>query len=378
MMSRWLGFATLLLLFPSGGYAFPPMSEEFFVDHGFRYHHDDFSYGCQLAHDSERVLFTYCWPGDATIYGRQVDLHGGEIDCRPSEILSIVGDIRAYEFSSLDDRGWKLAYVRIMGQGHPEGLFLCNVVPGTLEIDIGPFRLVPITTQSISDVRIASNEAVHCVLWREEIAGIGYLKLARFTADLTVIDPDGIPIASGCSSGHIAVDLRSDGGLVAWINDSDQVMAQVLSADGLPVPGSEAEIHADCGAIKPQMELCSLAENWLLCWDQQGNLAYARISPEGEVLDPGIVVLASEYSLGSDLTVAPSPAGARVFWICSGLKTQVIDLEGGMGTPDPVELPGATGFDLLELDLGEYRHNLDCAWTGEHFVAGWSFFYEDY
>ena len=113
MKTRYLCVLPLLVLAAQSSPAFPPVSDEIVLDHGFRYHNeDDDTYGCAIAVDGERLLFTYGRQWCETPAGYRRNLLGEEIDINAHSIAVYGYCHDGHAVSDVDEFGWKIIYIR--------------------------------------------------------------------------------------------------------------------------------------------------------------------------------------------------------------------------------------------------------------------------
>jgi hypothetical protein len=377
MKRRLLFLLPLILLGGPCALAFPPVSEEILLDHGFRYHigHDEIN-GCAMAIAGEMLLLSQSTMATYTApRGIRRGLQGEEADIDYQKVVDYGDRYDVHAISDVDSLGWKVACAVAMDDHEPMGLHIHNLDPVTMERTLGPVTIMPPGSRHPNDCAIAFNGTVHVVLWLED----HYLRMARVLPDLTILDPGGILLANSVTRRSISLDLSPAGGLVAWIRNG-MVMVRRLDVTGLPLGDAQSLATLEGAALEPTC-VCQLGENWLVTWapgwwSGDSGPQYARLDLQGQLLSPGIVTLPPLLYGEPTIDVAAS-ASQDMGWIAwrGGLGPLVavrISADGILIDHEPIVVSESSVYEYQDWWDEWLSRNLACLWTGQHFVTMWS------
>src|SRR5215203_4969124 len=119
---------------------------------------------------------------------------------------------------------------------------------------------------------------------------------ARVTESGTVLDEDGLPISAGPEDRNPAIAFDGANFLVAWASQLGDISAARVAPDGT-VLDPEAITISDAAGDQGSVSLAADGSGYFLVWgDHRGSdwdIYGARVTPEGEVLDPGGILISN-------------------------------------------------------------------------------------
>ncbi len=204
-------------------------------------------------------------------------------------------------------------------------------------LDVPPLTLAPpaVTASRHSEPAVARGSGGYLLVWRDPRNGSLDIYATRILEDGTVLDPDGILI-SGAPLDQIAPMVASDGRdyLVVWQDfrnnlDFDIYGArvtgdgQVLDPGGLPIATGAG------GQSSPSVSF--EGPNYLVLWSN-GNILGARIAPAGGVLPPGPFQISSSGLFHTRPRIASSGTESLAVWMVD--QGRFWDLYGARIVPD--------------------------------------------
>ncbi|MRG95635.1 hypothetical protein [Polyangium spumosum] len=208
---------------------------------------------------------------------------------------------------------------------------------------------------------VAWNGASYLVAWdRSGIWG------ARISKTGAVLDTHALKLA--VPSNAIKPALASDGdgfvltyqtGIASMINNL-AVFAQRLDANAAPV-GPPIELSTST-TIQRRTRVAFDGQNYIVAWVDGSSCRHARLTPAGDILDPGGVLTPS----CNDMDVASSGAGSLLTWdapsgaVYARLDAQGAYLDPPAGVPLMAPAPEVSAFTPVP------------AWTGQHYLIAYS------
>jgi hypothetical protein len=263
------------------------------------------------------------------------------------------------------DFGTDIAGVRLSTAGAPVG---------------APFVLTPGVNAQVAPA-VAFDGVNYLVVWMDDRSGFGFdIYAARVSLTGTILDPLGIPIATGAAA-HEAPEVAFDGTsfLVVWSEagadlETDVRAARVSTAGLLLDPTSIAVTAAGGGQDDP--DVARNGASWLVVWEdhragaEQGDVYGARVASNGSVLDPAGIAISATASDQSDPRLACSPAGCLVVWgdpqtgssaPAGGIDGARVAPDGAVLDPAPIPISPGAGF----------RARPDLAFDGTNYLVAW-------
>ncbi len=255
--------------------------------------------------------------------------------------------------------------------GDENGLFICNLDPVSLEVTSEVVWLVPEGPTNPIDVVSVYNGENHIVAWIEEMSGQNLLKMGRVLPNLLTPDPGGYLIDEYVQAEGLDLCADANGGWLSWITQTGELFIKRIDAAGLTT-GSSILIDAGTPSSHTAVKIAPLGEKWLLTWFYGDNPPqYAVINQTGEIQAPGVISLVSGSAYWG-LAACSNDDYGFIAWRGGnqeGVFGSRISEEGEMLDQPPILI---STFDLFELQNSEFRSNLDCEWTGDHFVTQWT------
>ncbi|MDI1435871.1 hypothetical protein, partial [Polyangium sorediatum] len=221
---------------------------------------------------------------------------------------------------------------------------------------------------------VASNGSHYLVAWEEDryLDPIQDKRIyaARIAADGTVLDTTGFPVVEG--SNPIKPALASDGNGFfltyqtgsPFMISSTGVYGQRLDANGKPV-GAPVTLSTST-TIQQKTRVAYDGVNYLVAWIDNSTGLYGRVSPAGQALDPGGIVVGPGYRLD----VASNGAGALL-----------LRETGGSGYAHRVDAQGAL-VDAAGIEIMTPSPILDTwdpvpVWTGQNYFIAYGQYDDD-
>lgn len=213
---------------------------------------------------------------------------------------------------------------------------------------------------------VAFNKTEYLVVWEDHRATRPKLYGGRI-ADGTALDPFGFPILDEIGDHPPAVASDGDGFLLTLTLD-DQLLGVRVSATGEVLDPSGIVI-APAGS---RPALAYDGEHYLVAWAQPGSgIDWARVKPDGTVLDPG-GVLAWELNASSP-RAGVSFDGANYLLSFTDIDAITLDpvLRAGRIAPDGTVLDAIPiNIDLTDEGI-DPQHGPVAAFDGSNHVIAW-------
>ena len=241
----------------------------------------------------------------------------------------------------------------------------------------------PRTLRYGGDVQLAFNGSLYMAAWVERRGDVTHVLATRVTPGGKVLDPGGIYIGEG----HYPSIAGAEGTFLVFYRSSaragnyyDRYLRGALVSNG----GERIGDGFDLGPTRHGFEIGFDGTQYQVFWTRDGQGYRARITVDGEVLDPDGMPLAA----GNSVRVGPATCAAGsciLVWRQSvgdgdgdgeEIRAAVLDAESG-------DLRGA-GPQVLERNLEQ--DDDDDAWQlrtyrvvfdGENYVVAWSAGYEE-
>lgn len=203
---------------------------------------------------------------------------------------------------------------------------------------------------------IANNGDVTLVVWEDDRLGGADLFGARLARDGTLLDPDGLSIASGIAL-HTSPAVASDGSgfLVAYHQDdagSTTLRAVTVGADGT----INADVPGELAASSQRPAVAGGSLGYYVVWEAGSSIAGRSVSAAG-VMGAVDTIAAS----GEAPRVAQNPDGHLVVYASAG-AVRGIRIASGGSVLDP-----SPGITLAASDASKP----DIASLGSEFLAVW-------
>src|SRR6266545_2102639 len=292
--------------------------------------------------------------------GTVLDAGGIPISTEPQDAYapSVASDGTNYLVAWGDPRGNDIYGARVTGEG--------------IVLDPDGF---PISTaaQSQYSPSIGWNGSNYLVVWTDDRGGSGDIYMARVSPNGEVLDPDGI-LASLSANPQYVASIAWDGEnyLVVWEDgrtgsyNSRDIYAARLSADGQILDGTGIPI-----ALAPERQHDPIVAwngtNYLVVWQDASWSPFpikgARVTPAGQVLDPGGFGI-STMSSNLPVAVAASAENSLVLWgAADGVYGARVAPSGLVLDPDGIRISPA-GSAGAGAPAG--------AWSGTTYLAVWA------
>jgi MYXO-CTERM domain-containing protein len=265
------------------------------------------------------------------------------IACSPSTCLLVWGDKR-------DD-------------GTKSDIFAARIDPasGTILDPTGIAVAIGSTDQRDPEVAWGGNGWL--VAWQEDRASpnIGQIYASRVTANGTVLEPGGLPIATGTDPrSHASVAFDGTSYLVVWqrtLND-DRIEGARVSTSGVVLDPAGIPISV----YWPGIGTPAVAYNgtsYLVTWANTTRIEGTRVSTAGTVLDPVAIVV---FDLGTGVKVPRTPdvaSDGTDFFVTWSVNTSPQRIAGARVTaagavldPAGITLSTAPLLDHARVDFG--------------------------
>jgi predicted outer membrane repeat protein len=189
--------------------------------------------------------------------------------------------------------------------------------------------------------------------------------------------------AAGLSGGGLRVGLGSiglaadaSGGMLGWLDPDGDLYVMRIDGNGLPTFDAVL-IQESTLSNWGHVAICRLGTNWLVAWGRDGGPPrYALLDEECRVLPPGIVHI-SQGSTWDGLAVCEAPGAALACLAWRGgdlwhgpVYAARVGAGGQLLEPWPIVLAQQAWAEYP--NAGSQLHNIDCQWTGNHFLLLWN------
>ncbi|MBD3162182.1 MAG: T9SS type A sorting domain-containing protein [Candidatus Eisenbacteria bacterium] len=359
--------AFLLVVVPPASSTPPDIGEEFVLDHGFRYSYEvTEAMTATMAVSDSSVLFLWGEDGGYDIVGIETAPDGGPLG---SDMAAPIMEGSHMDLSDPDEFGWKMVFGYGSFWQEPTRVAVRNLDPRTFETT-GEAVLDPTGGTSVRNHEIARGDGFHVVCWLEG-SGSRTLRLSRITPDLSLIDPEPIAVATGVVESALDLEMRSDGGILGYIDGTAQATVQLLGADGLPSGGP---IHLGSAGtfVAPQIAVDATDEGWGVVWTGTSSMIQcAYLDAEGSPIAPGVFSIESAYhESGLDVACGADGVGL-VTWRdgFGGFGIYATRIQEGVG-----RIGGRWTLDddsPCWIESYQDVRSTACGWTGDRFAVCW-------
>ncbi|MBD3161215.1 MAG: hypothetical protein GF346_03405, partial [Candidatus Eisenbacteria bacterium] len=273
----------------------PPISDQYVLDHGYRYPSDlEMGERSAIRRADSVLLFAHRDLESDRIVGYRRHLDGREIDANGMDLVPRSIDVGPFDLSPYDGEGWKLAHLSDpFDDGREHRSLWVRAVDSA---DPGIPGAAVLVSESDSEgffcPTVGWTGSHHVVAWLQGSRDDNEVLLTRVTRDLEVVDEEPIQVATGSAADHLAVGQDERGGLLLWADSGQTLWAVPLDDEGRPAGDSVAvtQIPQPSAAV---WSVCRHGENWLAVWSaESGGVAGALLDDEGELLPPGLIDLA--------------------------------------------------------------------------------------
>jgi Secretion system C-terminal sorting domain len=374
-MIRWTGLLVAILILANANVsAQPVVSDEHYLDHGFRYHSGELDIlGLSVSAGDEHVLFSWhSYPDPHNdVFGLRTYPDGAEVDRSSRPIVN--DSIVQHVLSGRDALGWKVFQEFTTPEGDATGLRVSSQSDSDFALLAEQVIVAP-DVEIRSGIDACYNGLKHTIIWVEDDGVNGRLKIASFDAELTLLDPGISLVSEDVGTTLPAVCMDELEGLTAWSNEAGQLMIRSLTAEGAPTGAAHLLALTEGGEIR-SVRIARLGLHWLVFWNYDfpygdSQACYALISILGTLLQPGVVTLPNRDA-AVDIGLATGSENALLTWRGDGVHAARVLSNGLLLDPTPIELaPWASYYEGWLPD--EKRHCLDCTWTGDSFVVTWN------
>jgi hypothetical protein len=205
--------------------------------------------------------------------------------------------------------------------------------------------------QLFNDVRMASGEDLHLVVWADARTGVHQIYGARVRPDGTILDPYGISLSETFAT-HTDAAFDGTNFLVVW-NSSGTILGTRVSVEGRVLDPRPITLpsHGDPFSTAPRVSFDGV--NYLVVWSEDSSTSSparirgARVRPDGTVLDPDGIFISDEQGSPRAPTLTFDGTQFLVVW------------EESLVEPDPLPsrihgarvLPDGTVRDPRELEF---------------------------
>jgi len=303
------------------------------------------------------------------VVGARVDSSGAVLDA--SSIL-VSGQVRSQERgdAAFDGTNWLLVWSESLDSGRDiRGV---RVSPAGAVLDATPLHILD-DQPYVGHPRVAFDGTNYLVVWEDtldpannkaEVWG------ARVTPSGMILDPGGFVIATG-PGGQSRPEVAFGGGqyVVAYADDTDiangpDVYAVRVMPDGAVLDATGIPIVKKAGAQEPT-DIAWDGKSFLIVWGGSGldldDVAGARLSPTGVVLDPGTI----PFGVGSahvDAAPAIASNGADFFVVWERLFAGVAPSgivgtrisEGAIVDPNGISIASNASAPAIAFDGAHY------------------------
>ena len=283
----------------------------------------------------------------SSIAGTRVSRSGVVLD--PNQIwISIAPGTRDVPDLAFDGQNYLVAWKDARISGFSE-IYASRVTPSGDVLDSSG---IPISTGGCcrSSPAVAHGQN-YFVVWSHPTEATG-IRGTRVDSGGTVLDPAGIPISEGPLF-HWEPAVASNGTdfLVAWVQAdlfTGQIKAARVAADGTVLDPSGIEITAIGHVNSPAVAWDGT--NYFLVWQdgRAGNkdIYGARVSPEGTVLDPAGIPIATGNVSQAAPSVAFDGENYMVAWLDEPLRVARVSKDGLVLDPGGIPVSETQGGQL--------------------------------
>jgi hypothetical protein len=267
-----------------------------------------------LAHDGTNWFCVWQdWRAGADTYGARISSAGTVLDADGLAISTSNSETNAA--AALGSEDWLVVWADDRNVGNSRDIYGARVSRAGAVLDAPAFPIAAARgAQDSPAVSFDGNNWL--VVWHDSRSQAEYdIYGARVTAGGSVLDPDGIPIATE-SGDDVQPAVSHDGTnwLVLWT--ADVISGRRLSAEGVALDTTPIAISGAVHFPSPYdggvaADVAHNGTNWLVVWHDfprqgyAGELFAARLSAAGTVLDPSGIEI-SAAAEGADVPVVSS------------------------------------------------------------------------
>ena len=291
-----------------------------------------------------------------SVCGRRVTVEGVPLDSgliRPA----LPGFIPSYPSVSADQASFLVAFSAYETVNYEDNVFCARISPdGGV---FGPVITFPAGADAQYGASGASDGTNYLAAWLESRGQGEAVQAARVSADGTVLDSVGFAVNDGAGNKYCLATAFGDSiYLVAWADyrsgEGPDIYCARVTAEGQVLDPDGIVVSAEA-SNQEYPDVSFDGQNFLVVWQDDRNASFvniyaARVSPAGAVLDPsGIVVAADTFG---DQYPSVCFAGGDHLVVWEGHNSREVNIYGALVSPGGIVtkprflVSGATGEQL--------------------------------
>jgi hypothetical protein len=317
--------------------------------------------------DTALVIWTTRQDDDLLAHGARVDRSGAVLDAAPFPVSTLASDL-AVAFDGQD-------YFAVGYGGGP--VLGTRITPGGAVLDPAAIAVsIGANAQLRPDSAFDGTNTL--VVWADDRSSGAGVYGGRIGPDGQILDGQGFRISDGPTSNSGSVAFDGTNYLVAWTETRGDDRTWVLRAARVSRAGvvlGRFDVRVGTPNEQPSGAWVAYGGGtFLLVWQEtlwrnggvDTELRATRVSPGGEIADPGGILVTEGTFFGVDLDHGDD--GFLLVWTRYGVPPN-LDIHGTLVTTAGT-LPSPDGFPIATGAASEVTPAL--AWNGDHHLVVWT------